>query len=235
MITKKWLAILLVLLTAFGYGQGRTDFHGLVNAAGAPANGVFIINKTTGAEVKSDAKGVFTIAAKAGDHLVVYSNYTDVREFAVTTAALSQKPYVMEVATKATELNEVVITDVNSEKLGLVPKGQKQYTPAERRLKQAKSGMGLELLINALSGRLKMLKQNAQTEHKIALMESLDGLFTDDELAGFGLPRDTARGFLYYAVEDPRVADAIKDNNPSLLKLILMELSQTYLKLQKNE
>jgi hypothetical protein len=235
MITKKWLAIVLLLLTAFGYGQGRTDFYGLVNAAGAPANGVFIINKTTGAEVKSNANGTFTIPAKAGDQLVVYSNYTETRDFAVTTAALVANPYEMEVEPKATELKEVVITDMNPEKMGLVPKGQKQYTPAERRLKQAKSGMGLELLINALSGRLKMLKQNAQTEHKIALMESLDGLFTDEELACFGLPRDTARGFLYYAVEDPRIADAIKDNNESLVKLLLMEISQSYLKLQKDE
>lgn len=235
MMIKNWLAIALLLFTAFGYSQGRTDFKGRVNAGGAAAGGVFIINKATGAEVKSDANGAFTIAARAGDQLVVYSNYTDVREFAVTTAALAQNPYVMEVNPKATELNEVVITDMNPENMGLVPKGQKQYTVAERRLKQAKSGMGLELLINALSGRLKMLKQNAQTERKIALMENLDSLFADEELAGFGLPRETARGFLYYAVEDPRIADAIKDNNESLVKLLLMEISQSYLKLQKDE
>jgi len=235
MMTKRWPALLFLLLTAFGYGQGRTDFKGRVNTGSAAAGGVFIINKTTGAEVKSDATGLFTIPAKAGDQIVVYSNYTEVRQFTLTAAALAANPYDMEVTAKATELEEVVITDMNPENMGLVPKGQKQYTVAERRLMQAKSGMGLELLINALSGRLKMLKQNAQTERKVALMESLDGLFTDEELTGFGLPRETARGFLYYAVEDPRIADAIKDNNESLVKLLLMEISQSYLKLQKDE
>ena len=235
MMTKRWPALLFLLLTAFGYGQGRNDFKGRVNTGGAAAGGVFIINKTTGTEVKSDATGLFTIPAKAGDQIVVYSNYTEVRQFTLTAAALAANPYDMEVTAKATELEEVVITDMNPENMGLVPKGQKQYTVAERRLMQAKSGMGLELLINALSGRLKMLKQNAQTERKVALMESLDGLFTDEELTGFGLPRETARGFLYYAVEDPRIADAIKDNNESLVKLLLMEISQSYLKLQKDE
>ncbi|MFP9099448.1 hypothetical protein ACLI09_10365 [Flavobacterium sp. RHBU_24] len=235
MMIKKWLAILLLLLTASGYSQGRTDFHGVVNTSGAVAAGVFIINKTTGAEVKSDAKGAFTIPAKAGDQIVVYSTYTEVREFAVTAAALAANPYEMEVIPKATELKEVVITDMNPENMGLVPKGQKQYTVAERRLYTAKSGMGLDQLINVLSGRMRMLKQAVATEKKQALMDSLDSLFTDEELAGFGLPRETARGFLYYAVEDPRVADAIKDNNESLVKLLLMELSQSYLKLQKDE
>lgn len=225
----------MFLVTAFGYGQGRTDFKGKVTASGAVAAGVFIINKSTGTEVKTDANGAFTISAKTGDAIVVYSNYTETRNFAVTAAAMAAQPYEMEVPAKATELNEVVITDMNPEKMGLVPKGQKQYTPAERRLKQAKSGMGIDQLINVLSGRMRMLKKAVETERKEALMESLNSLFTDAELEGFGLAPETARGFLFYAVEDPRVADAIKDNNDSLVKLLLMEISKTYLKLQEDE
>jgi len=229
--------ILLVSLTVSA--QTRQALRGKLVSGGAVVTGVFVINKTTGEETKTDANGIFTLNARNSDRLVVYSNTIEVREFAVTATALATNPYIMEVETKATELNEVVITDVNSEKLGLVPKGQKQYTPAERKLLTANSAkmnpMGLDPLINAISGRTKMLEKALDTEHKEMLAQKINDFFTDDDLKGFGLSQETARGFIFYIVEDARVADAIKENNPSLLKLILMEISQTYLKLQKNE
>jgi hypothetical protein len=231
------LLYIILLLSLTVSAQTRQALRGKVVSGGVPVTGIFVINKTTGVEIKTDANGIFSLDARNGDRLVAYSNTTEVREFAVTALALATNPYIMEVESKATELKEVVITDVNSEKLGLVPKGQKQYTPAERKLNTASSAkmnpMGLDPLINAISGRTKMLERALDTEHKEILAQKINDLFTNDDLKAFGLPEETARGFIFYIVEDARVADAIKGNNPSLLKLILMELSQTYLKLQK--
>lgn len=232
MINKTTTTLLTLLLSAALWAQDRAPLHGRVLVSGAAAKDIFIINKITGEEVRSAADGSFILPAKAGDKLAVYSKNTDVREFAVNAAAFNAKPYTIEVEAKATELKEVVISDVNEETLGLVPKGQKQRTVAERRVYTAKSGIGLDLLINVLSGRLKMLEKALETERKEQLMAALDGIFTDEELTQFGVPRDMARGFLYYAVEDPDMADAIRSKNQDRMKLVLMTLSEKYNKLQ---
>jgi len=229
---KKLLTILFLTFCTLLSAQDRRALKGRIVAGGAAAPGIFVINKTTGAEVKSGNDGSFSLPARTGDKLTVYSNATVVREFAVTENSFTQNPYTLEVDPKATELDEVVVNGVSEENLGLVPKGQKQYTPAERRLKTARSGMGLDQLINILSGRMKMLKQALATERKEALMESIDGLFTDEELSGLGVPRDLARGFLFYAVEDHRLIEAIKDKNEAMVRLLLMELAEKYNKLQ---
>lgn len=232
MINKTITLLLTLLLSVAVWAQERAPLHGRVLVSGAAAKGIFIINKLTGDEVRSEADGSFTIPAKVGDKLAVYSKNTEVREFAINTESFKAKPYTIEVDAKATELKEVVINNVNEETLGLVPKGQKQPTVAERRLRTAKSGVGLDLLINVLSGRLKMLKKALETERKEQLMATLDGIFTDEELTQFGVPRDMARGFLYYAVEDLDMADAIRSNNEDRMKLVLMQLSEKYNKLQ---
>lgn len=231
---KKLLTLLTLCLCTVLTAQDRLTLAGKVIADGTPAMGVFVINKVTGVEVKTANDGSFSIPAKTGDKLAVYGSNTNVREFAVTANAFTQKPYTLEVDVKATELDEVVVNDISAARMGLVPKGQKEYTPAERRLKQARSGMGLDQLINILSGRMAMLKQALATERKEALMESIDGLFSDAELENLGVGRELARGFLFYAVEDPRLTDAIKSKNESLVKLLLMELAEKYNKLQTN-
>lgn len=230
----------ILLLVSFSVSaQTRQVFRGRVVSGDAVVSGVFVLNKATGAETRTDANGIFTLDARNGDRVAVFSNTIEIREFDVSAKSFEEQPYQMEVRVKATELNEVVITDINSEKLGLVPKGQKQYTPAERKLLTAGSAkmnpMGLDPLINAISGRTKMLKKALETENKEILAQKINDFFTDDDLKALGLPQETARGFIFYIVENPRVGDAIKNNNPSLLKLLLMELSQDYLKLQKDE
>lgn len=230
---NKLLTILLTALMSFtAIAQERKPLQGRVLIEGVPSFGIFVINKATGAEVKSAANGDFSIPAKPGDKLAVYSTGINVREFAISEQSFKDKPYVIEVNAKATELDEVVINDMDERQMGLAPANQKRYTPAERRLKTARSGMGIDQLINLLSGRMRMLKKAVETERKEQIMDNIDGVLSDDDLVNIGVPRDLARGFLFYAVEDPRVGDAIKDGNADLLKLLLMEISEKYNKLQ---
>jgi hypothetical protein len=69
---------------------------------------------------------------------------------------------------KQIELKEVVVNDnagINAENLGIVPHGQKTYTPAERKLYTAKS-TSVDKLINAMSGRTSMLKKEMKSREK---------------------------------------------------------------------
>lgn len=232
MAIKNLILFILCLCPVVTFAQERRPLTGRVQVNGGNSIGIFVINTVTGTEVRTDKDSKFTLPAKPGDKLAVYGKNIEDRQFAVSKDSFTQTPYVLEVNAKATQLQEVVINDVNEEKLGLVPKDQIRMTVAERRVHTAKSGIGLDLLLNVLSGRLKMLKKALETERKEQLMAVIDGIFTDEELANMGVPRDLARGFLFYAIEDPKMADAIRSKNESLMKLTLMELSDKYNKLQ---
>jgi hypothetical protein len=227
---NKLLGLFLLLgLTAFG--QQRHTMYGRVIAGNAAVIGIFIINKATGEETKTGAGGTFSIPVTMGDRLTVYSDRIEVRDFLVTENTFKEQPYVMEVNYKGTELEEVVVTGVTSESLGLVPKGQKRYTDKDRKMAGA-SSKGLQYLVDAITGQLAVKRRKRETINKETLGEEIDATLTDTDLEGFGLPRDKARAFIYYAVQDDRVVQAFKAGNAQEAKLVLIELIPGYLKLQ---
>jgi hypothetical protein len=239
--------VVLLLFCGVAFAQQRKPLDGRVLAGDAYVVGLFVINKHTGAETKTDGNGNFTIAARPGDRLTIYSPQIEVRDFVVSAASFNEHPYKVEVEPKATELNEVVIVEMNPEKMGLVPKGQKQLTVAERRLKTASEfkpnfmfmlmggiSMPLDSIINAISGRTKMLKKNLATEHKEFALDKISSIYTEQQIISqLKIPAELVQGFVYYAVEDPDCAEALRLKNDALVKMRLMDLARTYLALQK--
>ncbi|MXN91244.1 hypothetical protein GR160_08380 [Flavobacterium sp. Sd200] len=226
---NKLLAILLLFCTA-AFCQERKPLQGLVIAGGAPIQNVFVINKATGTEVKTNNTGNFSIDVKEGDRLAVYNANIDAREFVINAQSFKEVPYVLEVNPKSTELNEVVVqgTTVTSESLGIVPKDQKRFTVAERR--EFTANDGIDALFNKISGRSKMLKKATETEKKETVIENLNGLYTDPEITEqFEIPAEKVRDFIFYAAEDEKLTAAVKDNNTSLIKLLLIDLAKNYL------
>ncbi|MFP5438557.1 MAG: hypothetical protein ACLGH8_12265 [Bacteroidia bacterium] len=240
------LLILIALFILYS-ATAQQDLRGRVISGDMVIPGIFVIDKRTGAETKTDGQGYFTLQAKPGDRIVVYGKAIEVREFIVTESSFAQSPYVMEAELKGTELGEVTVSRINPETLGLVPKGQKQYTPAERRLKTASEfkpqiafllmggiSMPFDPIINAITGRTKMLKKNLKVEGKITGVDKLGDLYTEDKIIrDFGIPAELANGFIYYAVEDAECAEALRRNNKEMVKLRLMVLSEKYLALQQ--
>lgn len=243
---SKLLLLCLLLFCSMVFAQQRKPLDGRVLAGKAYVVGVYIINKQTGAETKSDGSGNFTLQARAGDRITVYSPQIEVRDFAISEASFKEHPYKIEVVPKGTDLDEVVIVDMNPEKMGLVPKGQKQYTVAERRLKTASEfksnfmfmlmggiAMPLDPLFNAISGRTKMLKKNLVTERKEFALDKISSIYTEQQIISqLKIPAEMVQGFIFYAVEDPDCAEALRLKNDSLVKMRLMDLARTYLALQ---
>jgi len=231
----KWLTCILLLVGVLVFSQERRSLHGKITAGDYIVDNVFVINKVTGTEAKSGAGGLFTIPAKVGDQLVVYSDKIEVREFAVNELSYKEVPYVMEVKPKSTELREVVISHINPESLGLVPAKQPQYTPAERRLKAAGGELNggfilsLDAIINIISGRMKMLRKALETERKEFSMQKIDGIYVEDQIESeLKVPKEYVHGFMFYVVEDAAFVAALKDNNKELAKLLLIDLSKKY-------
>ncbi|MFP9099447.1 hypothetical protein ACLI09_10360 [Flavobacterium sp. RHBU_24] len=216
--------------------QKRQDFRGQVLSGGALAGGIFVINKTTGVETKTDANGIFSLDVRAGDRIVVFSDYTKVREFDISSKSFEEQPYKMEVEAKGTELNEVVVQGENlsEEEMGIVPEGQKQYTVAERRKRANRTlslNQGINLGLDGV-GKKKMLRENISTEDKLTAVENLRKMYTQEEITEYyGIPADNVEGFMFYAAEDAACMQALKANSLSTARPQLKRLSQEYIKM----
>ncbi|MES2484892.1 MAG: hypothetical protein V4581_02945 [Bacteroidota bacterium] len=243
----KLIAILLVFCL-HAAAQQHDTLQGHIVVAGAGAPGVFVINKNTGTEVKTNNKGLFKITAKNGDRLTVYSNKTVVREFYIDANAFKNPPYAMEVEPQGYEVEEVFVDHtITAQSLGIVPKGQKQNTVARRRLYTAAGNrplwvyalgllagsMPLDPFINAITGRTKMLKKELATEQREVVFQKIEGVYTHDELTTrLGIPADKADGFLYFAAEDATL-NSILSESDERIRLELAVVANKYLILQQ--
>ena len=235
----KWLLILLFCTTAFC--QERRPLSGKVISGNAGISNIFVINKITGAEAKTNAAGSFTIAAKPGDKIAVYSNTVKARDFAISEKSFTEMPYVVEVDLQGTELEEVIVeAKVTSQSLGLVPKDYRFPTPAERRAARyaaaAAPRLSLDYVINALSGNLYALKLAAKYAEKEVLIQNISRIYTEDEITTeCGVPEEYAKGFLYYAADNQQLANLIELKDTGGAKLLLNELGLKYLEKIKDE
>lgn len=241
---NKLLHILVFFMAFSALAQERTTILGRVVANDNGVGGVFVINKTAATEVKTDPKGFFDLTAKAGDHIIIYNPQIIVREFTLTEDSFKTIPYLITVNYNAYQLEEIVINKydhINSESLGLVPKGQLRRTVAERRLYTASAMtigtvIGIDPIINAISGRTRMLKRAYETEKQEMTINNVTGLYTDEEMvANYHLTKEQVAGFRYFLAEDQDFTAALKSNNKTFIDFLMMELAQKYLKLQADD
>ncbi len=233
--------LLLVVLIACPFlvnAQERISLKGRVQVGEAGLNDIFIINTTAIAETKTDVSGNFTISAQPGDELVIYSPKITTRKFVLKEQSFANQPLVITVNAQAYELDEVVMDrdrSIDEVSLGLVPKDQKQYTVAERRVFAATSGL-LDPLINAITGRTKMLKKELETERKQQMLDNLRGICTEEDIIKeMKIPEEYVEGFLYYTIEDRELSQAMKEGNNAAARFLLNGIADKYLKLLKDE
>jgi len=249
------ILLILLFITLPLMAQDRKTLTGRVVDAEntqAPIAGVFVINKQTGVETKTDGAGNFTASAKTGDVLAVYSNKNAVHDFIVTNQSFKDKPYLLAVKVTAYELDEVVVEGeaVTTESLNLVDANQKQLTSGEKRLRAAANarpttgltgtggvGVPTDGLMNMVSGRKKMLKRALATEQKEAAIAKVNSLYSTKDIVDFyKIPEDYVQGFIYYAVEYAELTDALKANNKDNISAAMNELALDYLTvIKKNE
>lgn len=247
------LLLLLLFIFSVCAGQERVDFSGRVVSDKFAVSNVFVINKASGLETKTDNGGNFTIAAKIGDVLVVYAAKIEERQFVLNKNSFNDAPCLFSVNYKANEMDELVINKygaINSESLGLVQKGQKQYTPQEKKLYTASGNkplwkhslgllvgsMPLDPFINAISGRTKRIKNDVANEKKQLAIQKINILFTEDEIVNrLKVPKGYEKGFVFYAAEDETVVIAIGAKTEDELKFMLTVLAEKYTKTITNE
>mgnify|MGYP006392022407 FL=1 len=218
----------------FGQTNIAVECHGKVNSDMSNLEGIYVINLNNENAAITDTKGYFSIKANVGDNLLFSSvQFKSVNKI-ISTQDLSHLFFV-NMYPIMNELREVVVKrpSVSAESLGIIPYGQKKYTPAERKLATASSGrlnpLGLDPLLNYFSGRTAMLKKELEVEKKEGYLVQLENLFDKNHYVNtLHIPSDYVKGFLYFAVENPKFTRVLKTKNRTSIEFLMSELAVQY-------
>jgi hypothetical protein len=209
-------------------GKVRTNF-------GTP-EGFYVINlKTEQAEITDD-DGYFSVLATVGDTLLFSAAQFRGTRIVLNVNDFDKKLFLVQMEPMMNQLNEVVIRrydNINAVSLGIIPANQKSYTAAERKYATASSGrlnpMGLDPLLNLISGRTAMLKKELVVESKEIYLSMLDNMFDENHFVNkLNIPLAYVKGFEYYAVENEKFTNILNSKNLISTEFLLAELATKY-------
>jgi hypothetical protein len=235
--TQKLSILFFLLLAQIILAQISNEKRlvGKITVADVAVEKVNIQNATTGKATVSNEFGIFSISVKVGDALVFSAVNLEIKRRIISEEDLLQEQLLIKMSEKMTPLKEVIVNEnpnITAENLGIIPHGQKKYTPAERRVHEATTGGGLVPLnpiLNAISGRTSMLKKEVQVEKKERLLLQLDGWFQEQFYAHtLKIPTDHIKGFHYFLIEDPDFVRALKAKNKTLTQFLIKGLALKY-------
>ena len=233
---NKILILFLFCQVTFCQTFGEKLLHGKIVVESGNVGGVSIINLVNEKSTVSDNNGDFYILAKAEDLLVCSSVNLDYYRKIIEVEDLKPDVLIIKMTAKIIELEEVIINkhpEITAVSLGISPKGIKKFTPAERRLATAASmkmnPMGLDPLINLLSGRTKMLEKELEVEKKERLLAYISALFDDEYYTKtLKIPVNYIKGFQYYCIEKKDFATFLRSKNKAMIKLLIVPLAKEY-------
>ena len=220
------LLLLFFVQIIFGQIDASKEIQGQIFEQSTPAEGVNIINNTSQIATVSDANGLFSIVVQKGDVLVFSSVNLNPYKHRITDEDLKSNSLQIKMTVKEMELKEVIVNEnsnITAENLGIIPHGQKKYTPAERRLASGSS------FLSAINGNKKILKKNVEVEKKESNIEKLGYMYEDAYFVDYlKIPIKHVRGFKFYMVEDAYVKALLKKKDKSKLTSFMSELALKY-------
>lgn len=220
-------------------------------AENASVEGVNVLNIVTEHTAVTNADGEFYILAKADDLLLITSVNLEIKRKLIEDEDLELGVIIINMIPKVTALNEVNVNEnanITAENLGIVPKNQKKYTPAERKLRTAGDFKPVHLLgllggslqidpiINAINGKTKRLKEEIKIEKKEHLLIKLDNQFEDNYyMDHLHIPQDYVEGYKYYLIEDDTFVATFLLKNKLNTEFKMSEMAVKYNQIITNE
>jgi hypothetical protein len=201
--------------------------------------GVYVINLKSEHMVQTDKNGDFAISAVKGDTLVFSMFQYNRVKLVLTEESIKGQKVEVKMYPLMNYLDEVIITrysHLNAVSLGIVPAGQSTYAPAERKLKAASdfgwaggASVGLDPLLNIISGRTAMLKKELEVEKKEKFILQLQYMFEESHFVSkLKIPLLYVKGFIYYAVENPKFTTVLETKNKVSIEFLLAQLAEMY-------
>ncbi|MFE3846570.1 carboxypeptidase-like regulatory domain-containing protein [Flavobacterium sp. LB3P45] len=224
---------------AFGQNNAEKEIQGKITAESVAVEGINVFNSRSQRGTVSDRDGFFSLFIKEGDILVFSAvNLVTLRK-KVTKGDFLSNRIAIQMTTQSIPLKEIIVNEsskITAENLGIIPYGQKKYSPAERKLYTATSSGGIDGLLNTISGRKAMLKKEIVVEKKENSLSRLEVLFENKYYTEtLKIPSDYIRGFQYYCIEDAPFADALSTKNKTLTMFLIVSLAENYNKTIENE
>ena len=234
----KKLLFFFFIFPMFVFSQNDTIIKGKVVSESNSLEGIHIFNISQKTGEITDARGYFNIKVKISDTLQFSAVHLKATQYIIKQNDLKEELIFVQMKSLISELDEITVTkykNINAVSLGIVPANQKTYTPAERKVRTATTGL-LDPLINWASGRTKMLKNQVVVEGKEQLQAKTSDYFERKYfLETLNIPEEYVDGFLFYIVDNERYARAMKDKNKTMATFVLSELAVEYLKLKEIE
>lgn len=238
-INNTFLVLLLFIFQiSFGQNANTKEILGQVSEESSSVEKVNIINNTTQVTTVSDADGMFSMKVKEGDVLVFSAINLEPLRYRITAEDLTSNLLRIKMKVKEIQLKEVIVNEnanITAENLGIIPQGQKKYTPAERKIYTATS-TSVDKLLNGISGRTAMLKKEAKVEKKEMLFRKMEYLFDEayytDRLK---IPLEDIKGFQLYCVDNSEFAVSLNTKNKTMSMFLITGLAQEYLTIIEHE
>ena len=233
----KTLFFFLATQCILGQAKEVKTIRGRILANSGIFTEIEVVNLNSEKSAKVNENGEFTIEAEINDVLFFASKSFEAYRKVLQANDFCEDFISIEMIPKGIELDEVIINQyatINARNLGIIPKNQKSYTVAERRLKANSGGIGG--LINMLSGRKEMLKKELEVEKKETNLAKLKRLFTSDFYTkSFHIAADKINTFQYYCIENKSFAKLIETNNKAQMLVAMLQLASTFNELNSNE
>jgi hypothetical protein len=245
----KALSFILLFIIQFSFAQSEKLIFGKIICENNPVSGIQITNLVSEKSTVSNVDGIFSILAKAEDMLVFTSiNYEYKRKF-LEQNDIDSNNLIIYLTKKIEQLDEVLVSKfpkLDAVNLGILDKPAKEYSVAERRLKNAGElkpnllmngllgfSVPIEPIINAISGRTKSLKSQLEIERNEMLLMKVANLYDDDYYTKkLKINSDLIKAFQYYAIYDFQFIADLKSKNKTKINFRLTELAQKFNKLQ---
>ncbi len=226
---KKWVVLFLFLGTFSMWSQDRNEklIQGIIAADDALLSGIDVVNLGNEKVTVTNSKGEFSILAKADDILVFSSKSLEMRRVLIDEDDLKSGTITVNMYPKINELDEVIVKKSPIEGVSIIP-GQKQYTPAERKLRTATTGI-LDVPLNWMSGRTAMLKKEVVVERKERLLDKVGILYEDKYyIETLKIPEIYIDDFQRYIIEDKEFTAALKVKNRTMMLFLISKLAVNY-------
>ena len=234
------------------FSQKEKVIQGKIIIQNSKLNGIRVVNLNNEKETFTDANGSFTILAKTDDLLVFSAEFLDFMRKIVETSDYDKGSIEIQMTSKAMQLDEVEIKDyskINAVRLGILSSPAKQYTPAARRLQTATGlyptlyagtmaggSLGLDPLMNWISGRTAMLKKALKAEEKEILIEKIEFYYTEDFfIEKLKIEPLYLGSFKNYAFYDIALINAIQSKNKAQMDFNFYRLSTEFKNLNDYE
>lgn len=257
----KTLLVCFFLMSTITHAQTffSQTLEGQIKSEDKDVADVHVLNTTSGRATITDVQGFFKIVARPNDTIYFSAVHYKKKEIVVSLEMLNSKMIFVTLESFTNELDEVIVRPFNlsgdlsldmksleidpvvtASTLNLPNAYAKNYTQSERLLKEAAMpkfniGMLLSLpvnpIINAITGRTKMLKNRVTVDKKYAHTQAIEQSIVDSLFINeLKIPKENRADFMYFCEVDEEFQ--VLSTGPDELKLwaYLRKKSEVYRK-----